>query len=529
MDRARHRRLAWIAGLALLAWGSSGILHTVITRVGPQLADVRPPAPAMDLAGARAFGAVLTQAGVRETRAVRIVATADGAHLQVTESAEAPRRYFDLRTGAERPDYDRAQAIYLARHYLGRADLAVVSARLQQTFDRDYVPVNRLLPVWRIDFADAAGTSVWIYTETGALALASDRTKRGLQRVFELVHTWSWMPPGLEWLRVAVMFALVGCIAITAVLGLRLRWRRRGGTWSGRPGRAWHRRAALPLVVPLFALAGSGLYHLVHEAGAEADTNLTLAPPVAVGAATYPLFDVWNEVTAGLAVAGVSLVALPDGGLYYRLALAPSCGRPEPADATTLRDARFDGVPLTGPAVYLDARTGEPLAEGDRAVALALARGFVPAQAEGIETASLVTRFSPTYDFRNKRLPVWQVDVGAPLEASYFIDTATGVLADVRSRHGRREALVFSYLHKWNFLMPLGRTVQNTVVVGVVGLMVLLVAALGLRLRRGPDRPHRAGDSARKPRGAADVLPGIELESPVGGHRHEQAAGEARQ
>jgi hypothetical protein len=483
-DRARHRRLAWIAGLALLAWGSSGILHTVITRVGPPLVDVRPPAPAMDLAGARAFGALLSEAGVREARAVRIVATADGARLQVTESAGLPRRYFDLRTGAELPDYDRAQAIYLARHYLGRADLAVGSARLQQTFDRDYVPVNRLLPVWRIDFADEAGTRVWIYTETGALALASDRTKRALQRVFEFVHTWHWMPSGLEWLRVAIMFALVGCIAVTAVMGLRLRWRRRDAAWSRRPVRAWHRRAALPLAVPVLALAASGLYHLVHEAGAEADTNLTLAPPVAVGAASYPLFETWREVTAGLAVTGVSLVALPDGGLYYRLALAPSDGQPEPAAAATLRNARFDGVPLTGPAVYLDGRTGEPLADGDRAVALALARGFVPARADDIQTANLITRFSPTYDFRNKRLPVWQVDFGAPLHASYFIDTATGVLADVRSRHDRREALVFSYLHKWNFLMPLGRTVQNAVVVGLVGLMILLVAALGLRLRR---------------------------------------------
>ena len=76
----------------------------------------------------------------------------------------------------------------------------------------------------------------------------------------------------------------------------------------------------------------------------------------------------------------------------------------------------------------------------------------------------LVTRFSHEYDFRNKRLPVWRIDYGAPVNATLFVDTATGVLADRTENWQKPERYIFSFIHKWNFLFPIGRVGLNVVV-----------------------------------------------------------------
>jgi len=81
-------------------------------------------------------------------------------------------------------------------------------------------------------------------------------------------------------------------------------------------------------------------------------------------------------------------------------------------------------------------------------------------------------------------LPVWRLDYGEPVRASVFIDTATGVVADVLADSDRPERFVFAFLHKWNFLFPLGRGVQSSVVAAFVALAVVSLGGTGFVLRR---------------------------------------------
>lgn len=111
-----------------------------------------------------------------------------------------------------------------------------------------------------------------------------------------------------------------------------------------------------------------------------------------------------------------------------------------------------------------------------------------------LEGAELVTRLGPTYDFRNKRLPVWRLDYGEPVFASVFVDTATSGVADVLEDSDRPERFVFAFLHKWNFLFPLGRGVQSTVVATVVSLAIFLLGGTGFILNRRLRK--RAGSEA---------------------------------
>jgi hypothetical protein len=164
-----------------------------------------------------------------------------------------------------------------------------------------------------------------------------------------------------------------------------------------------------------------------------------------------------------------------------------------PTTDAEIREARFAGIKPDGPAIYLDAATGDVVRSGDKDLARAIARRFTGAPDSAVTGVELVTRFSHEYDFRNKRLPVWRVDYGAPVSASLFIDTGTGVLVDRVADREKPERLVFSFIHKWNFLFPVGRLAQNVLVGAFAIALISLMAVLGLRMdlvRRMHARRH---------------------------------------
>jgi hypothetical protein len=213
-------------------------------------------------------------------------------------------------------------------------------------------------------------------------------------------------------------------------------------------------------------------------------------------------------VTAGLRVESVSLVEGEKGRPLYRLGLTADSNHARmaehdhlsdgkdvrtspsghsmpdevPTTAQEIRNARFEGVQPTGPAFYIDAATGAAAPQGDREVARIIANRYLGAEDRQIIGMKLVTRFGMDYDFRNKRLPVWRVDYGAPHDTSVFVDTATGTFVDRLDNWQKPERYVFSLVHKWNFLFPLGRVGLNVIVGGFMSALILLMGVVGLRL-----------------------------------------------
>lgn len=489
-----HQALALLGGLALLLWGGSGLLHPIMTSFGPQQAVFLPPERPIDLTGIRPLPETLAAAGIAEARAIRVAPGPSEALLQVTTDPDQPRRWFRLADGAELPGHDREQAVFLARHWMGLPDTPVRSVTWVDRFSADYPAVNRLLPVWLVTFDRPDNLAVHIHTETGAVAAVTNDWKSRLQRWFQWLHTWSFLPREAEWVRVLLIALLVGslaALALTGTLMLALIRRQRRAPGS----RGWHRIAGYALALPLLMFSTSGLFHLVHYGWDEPTRTLTLSPPIRLAANDFGLHDQWATITDGLAVTGVSLVEAADGTKLYRLALAPD-RRGAPSTPAAIRNARFDGIQPTGPALYLDARTGLPWAPGDRELALQLGERFTAMPRSAIRHAELVTRFGPAYDFRNKRLPVWRLDYGPPVNATIFVDTAAGVLADRTPDSARPERWSFSMLHKWNFLFPLGRNAQNAVVSLAVIAAIGFMAALGLSMdlkRRRARRGRSAG------------------------------------
>ena len=490
-----HRLLAILGGIGLLLWGGSGLLHPIMTTWGPQQAVFFPPSHPVDLVGVRPIHQTLAEAGIAEAAAIRIVPGEAESLLQVTEDPNAPRRYFRLHDGVELPNHDEAHAVFLARHYM-REEAPVRSVEWIDDFTPSYPWVNRLLPVYKVTFERPDDLSIYIYTETSAAAGIDNTFKTVLQTGFRWFHTWSWFPAEADWARVFLMALFIGSLMALALTGVAmiLLIRRKARA----PGlRGWHRIAGYAAALPLLMFTSSGLFHLVQYAATPPTKTLTLSTPISLAGASFPIHEQWTDLSAGLDISTVSIIEDANGRLLYRLGLAARRhGGPE--TLSEIRNARFDGIERTGPALYIDAATGAPFEDGDREIALQLGERFTGVSRDAIHNAELVTRFGPQYDFRNKRLPVWRLDYGAPVNATIFVDTTSGVLADRTPDHAKAEQWSFSYLHKWNFLFPLGRETQTLVVSVAVAFSLVLMAGIGLALDLQRRRNARRSPGKRK-------------------------------
>lgn len=476
-SRWLHRLLLWPAMLALCAFVLSGFLHIILTWTGPQAARSTPPQAQFPASDWAALPRALKQNNITHALVVKLLPSQGRNLLQVTQDEQQPRRYFDLSSGAELPGYDAQQAVWLAQYYLQDATAQPIKTEFITQFDDTYPWVNRLLPVYRLHFAGDNALILTIHTETGALADISNTWKRSIQNVFRYVHTASWLDHAPA-LRMLLMLALLGALIGTLLIGLCLLYGMRARPQTPSTHRR-HRRLAHVLWLPLLGFPASGLYHLLYSEYGQPENNLRISQPFSI-----PADELATVSTAALptqALQSVSVLSLADGRLLYRgsIGAAHAGGH---HDAHAQRQARFDGIAKEQAAVYLDARTATTTDLQDEQLARLLAQQYFPAANAQLRNATKLTHFGEGYDFRNKRLPVWKVELDTPSADTLYIDVANGVLADRSNRASRREAWLFSSMHKWNPVSALtGRATRDGMIVLTLSL-ALILALLGWRL-----------------------------------------------
>jgi len=483
-----HMLLAWVAAFALLGFVLSAITHPLLVWTGPQSTAFRAPQAVINAQQVNNIQAILQQHQINKAIVAKLVPSKDRVLLQVTENVQQARRYFDLGTGAELPNYDQEQAIWLARYYAfsGDESVAIRSVTFQTEFDDAYPWVNRLLPVYKVNFDNEQNLSAYIYTEINALGSLGNDYKTRLQSLFRNLHTWSWLD-GFEYARVIIMVGLLLSLFAMAAAGLALvatLKRRENMTIKSR----WHRTLANIVCIPILAFCISGFWHLLHNTtignNTEYDTKvigLQLGAPI-------NLTDL--QAIKGLPQASLnqlSVISHKDE-LYYRISLpikqlTSGANMEHAHHEMPTRKARFDGQKGERGGRYYSATNGERAQLNDKDVALELALMHGDFEAEDVANINLVTHFGPNYDFRNKRLPVWQFDFNSENGDTIFVDPATGAIVDSMTNNDRYEGYSFSFLHKWNFLTPfIGRQWRDAIIVLIL-LLTITMTGLGITMR----------------------------------------------
>jgi hypothetical protein len=466
MMRARlwklHQWLGLLSCIGILMWGLSGTVHPIMSRLQPKPAAFMPPGLQWDAAATPSPKAALSALGITRLVSLHTVQFDGRMHWLAHASNAQPGVLLDAQTGAVIPQGEARLAEALARHYTGLQQDQVTSVRLVTAFDDDYLPVNKLLPVWQVRFAREDHLDAYIDTRQMRLATLSDDTKRALGRFFRWAHTWAFIDdaPGLQ---LASMSTLLACIGFSALTGLYFWWAMRasaGKRLAARPMSRWHRRLGLIVALTSLTFSGSGAYHLWHGA-------LSSQAQATVAAQARPVSDIsdaaWQalqQAGAGKPMGRVDWVAFDGGSAWWSGGPGQGPGKAQVAalaQASPEHEAHAhhhhgpmqDQAPGHNQALLIDAQ-GHAVPDAARTLARALARQHSGLPAERITQIDMVSRFDGEYGFLNKRLPVWRVAFDAPGHPRYYVEPGTGALAARVDDSDAREGWSFSTLHKWN-------------------------------------------------------------------------------
>ena len=470
-----HKKIAWTSAVAMFIWGVSAITHPLMSWFGPQAERFYPPTmqvngkPLDNLAPL-----IKSVANLTDARLLKLVPSANGPLLQLTQDQQSPRQYYDLNSQRLLQDQDRLQAQWLASYYTGLDSASIEAVEFFTEFSDEYPKVNRLLPVYKVTFGGDRPMQAFVYTETGALASLSNPFKQRLQWVFQHLHTLKWLD-SLEYGRLILASLFMLCLVASAVVGfmlilsLKSRLIRDGK-------RRNHRRLGYILWLPLLAWSASGFYHLWQMSLVESDYGMRLDQPFnSLNTENLNIYSL--QQLKDQSINSLSLLRGPDSRLYWRASVA------QPEQTVVNREQRFAGKSSEYMALYLPATFDSAMASlSDAQLAVAMAQRFSGLAVSQLSKPEPVRHFGPDYDFRNKRLPVWKVELNDSYATTLFVDTATGILVDSNTRIDRAERWSFSVLHKWSPLTGLtGRKLRDGMMVATVALL-LLVSLLGVLL-----------------------------------------------
>jgi len=482
-----HRRLSIIIALPVLLWASSGLMHPVMTNIRP--AVVTQVYAAVVVPSGRVFlplDSVLGRRHIDSIAAVRLVHIDTSWFYQVRTVGGAVPMYVSCTSGKVLPMGDWLYAQWLARYFLEgggghgssgpvddccgaatdvvlhpAAGAAVGNVSVLTAFDNEYKSINRLLPVYRVDFERADGIKIYVETAQDRFSFAMDRRRAVFDAFFRICHTWSWLD-GLGRGRMVVEVGVALTAFVTAALGIWIFFATRRKT---RGGRRLHRVTAIVAVLFTLLWSFSGGYHAFTKLVTPADPVIVPAHFAAAG-----LSPDWGRLSSAVGKPvtnwGVARIGAED---YWRVSLQG------------------------GSLCYVGMRDYRVLPDADRRYAVALAsryaemrRGTVGGVGRAIGEATgehglepgearLLTAFDDEYNFSDKRLPVWRVVTGGAGHERVYVETCSGELAARMDDALYAEGYSFSVFHKHHFMDWGGKKVRDASTIWWASLQVILV------------------------------------------------------
>jgi len=468
-----HRWFGVVSCLVMMMWGASGVMHPIMSRINPTPVNMQPLEAVPMLHVAKSPADVLAQAGIARVSALRVMAWKGISYYQVSIPGQSQRRYFEVNSGAELADGDTQYAEYLARYFIADSQSKLRRVRLIDHFDDDYLDINRLLPVYRVDFERDDGLRVYVETSPPRVSALADDRKALLGSLFLWMHNWDFMH-NQDTLRMMLISLFLFAAMVSALSGIVMygfMWRRSTLHAHHAPLRRWHRSVGIVVSFTALLFVISAEWHLLGSERRRVLPVLQAAIPVDQLALPVAVqHGMWGKINA-LSVDGKPLYQLQAAQQNSAMSSGMGGGEHDHRTAKT-------GQKQIAKTVYVDTEGGS-VAEGEKKQAIWLAGQFGGIEAGKVKDTRMIVKFEDEYGFLNKRLPVWRVEYDTPDHLTYYVETATNSLASVVRDAVRAEGWSFSFLHKYHWLDFAGKDVRD-LVMGLFGFGNLLIAVLGL-------------------------------------------------
>lgn len=463
-----HRVLGLIALVPIMGWTLSGLSHPFMSNwFRPFIPQETYTLPIMsEIKPALSLTEVMDQNHITELRNFGIVKLNGQGYYQVLQK-DSVLNYYSATDGKVLPGADQAYAIFLARYFTQDSISKIASVKLQTSFDAQYQPINRLLPVWKVSFDRADGMDIYVETSQSRMGTFNNNTRKVMLGVFEQLHTWDFMADMFgDQFRLIFLSCVVGILFLSLMSGLIIYgffWKRfkeiaqkrkAKGTDDKRITHRYHRQLGLIMSFIMLMFFSSAMFHLLvklHniQPATKNYEQVIGRDELKIGNLHLPIADSM--------VIKQALVKMYDGDdVYYQL-------------TDTKKNIH-----------YFDVKDGVESKYGDINYAGYLAYFYRHKRGDHEGKIDMkfevVKQFNNEYGFINKRLPV--VKVSYPGNDNWYIETATSKLATHVAGIDRAEGLSFIFLHKFFWMTWAGKDIRDVVSI-LSALSILIVALLG--------------------------------------------------
>ena len=455
-----HKWHKWI-GLAIfipiVLWGLSGLLHPTLRLTKPVIGVHKLTPVPLDIRMV-AFDpdAIMKLNDIAQVRNIRII-TMDGRHYYRLNLTNSEIRYFDLVTADELIHGEQRYAEYLARKYLKDEQFDVFNSHRVTEFNDEYMPINRFLPVWRVNFTRDDGLRLYVDTESGRLAASVNDLRADLLWWFGALHNWSYLDKANSPRIIIFLLAMLAMfiLGLTGIVLYGLRYKCLTKSVSKEPQRNtayYHRTVGVFISLSMLMFSFSGGMHVWHKFTPDDRHLRTVKDNFHSNDLRIGLRQAFDIVEQQGPVKALSLVNISKEP-YYRF-------------------VHMKGSPA---ASYVHSQTGELLAKADALYAQQLASQIAGLEITQIDTVKPITRFGSEYGFIDRRLPVMQVRFSTEGNPAYYVDLATGKLAAMVNDSKRFEKFTFRMFHKWRFADALSKNGRDAIIAVFILLNVLVV------------------------------------------------------
>ncbi|WP_158827387.1 PepSY domain-containing protein [Mucilaginibacter lacusdianchii] len=455
-----HRVIGLIALIPVISWTLSGLSHPFMSNwFRPFIPkEVFKPLTQQQLHPNLSIKQVLDKNGITEIRNFNLVSLGTQPWYQVL-GRDSAYHYFSATDGTFIPDGDRRYALYLARYFTQDQKHGIKDMTLQTSFDSEYQPINRLLPVWKVSFNRPDGMDVYVETGQSRMGTFNNNTRKAFLVFFQQCHTWRFLESiGGEGFRIGVLLVVVTAMLLSLISGLMvygLFWNRFKEITQKRkenqiPDRRFvhrfHRQLGLIVSLVMLAFVVSGGFHLLvklHNLNPDKKQYNQLVSTNYLNQSNLQL------PVADSTIKRIGLVAF-NNRYYYQLSNTKK---------------KFQ---------YFDTQTGTELLNGDQLYAQHLANFYRHSTAAKADSITLIKSFTNEYGFINKRLPVEKVTYAG--NENWYIETPSSKLATKVAGIDRAEGLSFIFLHKYFGMTWAGKDARD--IVSMVSALGVLVVAL---------------------------------------------------
>ena len=192
--RSLHRWLGLIFSIIVLTSALSGVLHTIMANKQPPPPPVKPAGNGIVAADIRTGAqAALEKLGkdFGRVNAINLRMISGEPWYQIYGPQPVPS-YVSAVDGRVDPAMDANYAAQIAVSFLG--GVKVRQTDYLTAFNHEYVNIFRILPVFRFDADDEAGTRVYVSTTTGTVTRHTNNEKQFEANVFFLFHKFGFIP-----------------------------------------------------------------------------------------------------------------------------------------------------------------------------------------------------------------------------------------------------------------------------------------------------------------------------------------------